>query len=597
MTLLQKTTMATLASLSNDEKLAIMEVPDVLTIDTEGLKTMLGFSVACDGLQEGFYLPFNHNKGNLTPKQQAFVFRLLAKKTLVFHNAFHDIRVLHRAGLTARFPFYCTLLMSHWLNENQLNFSLDALSKSVGGKPKEMPDAMKRMIESDGWDIVPVSLMDVYSSNDAFITHQLFRKKLPEFQAQGFDGPLWEVEQDFIRDVMGPMRDLGIKTDVEFCVREYMRGAAIMEEAITELGFKPTSPKALEKFLITDLKLPVVKHTKACKKCYPEDRRMQSVGVDTHIAKPSFDKDAMEIYEDLLDKKDDDRAKTILRYRGWLKTNSSNYKPYMNLVDDSFVLHPGYKLHGTKTGRLSCAEPNLQQIPKASNKDWNGNLKRAFVARPGFDLWTVDYSQLQFRMTCSYANQVDLIDIFNDAARDIFSEMASQMGWVRDDVKTLVYLILFGGGAKRAAVAFGVSVTQGKELVEEFHAQYPNIRKIANQAQRAAQKQGYVAYWTGRRRHFTRGSAFYRAFNAVIQGGEAEIMKRAMIRLAKEVCDSNCRMVLQIHDEIAFEIRTGMADRYLPLIQKVMEEVPVDFCKYTGNHVKFKTSTKPWGEK
>jgi DNA polymerase-1 len=268
-------------------------------------------------------------------------------------------------------------------------------------------------------------------------------------------------------------------------------------------------------------------------------------------------------------------------------------------ADEFGVLHPGYKLHGTRTGRLSCEKPALQQIPKSSDKEWNGNSKAAFIARSGFSLWTIDYSQLQFRMACSYAKQQDLIEIFNDESRDIFTEMAKEMGWLRDDVKTLVYLILFGGGATRAKNAFGLAtVDEGGALVNEFHAMYPGIKKVARQAQNFAMKMKYVQYWTGRRRHFFgREAKFYRAFNAVIQGGEAEIMKRAMIACAKEVCDENCRMVLQIHDEIAFEIRDGMEEEYLQRLQAVMERVPEDFCKFTGVPVQFRTSAKKWGEK
>lgn len=590
-----------LASLSTDQKLMMMETAPDITVDTEGVRTMMGFSVAFTGLSEGFYLPFNHAKGNLSNTEKSHVWRILSTRdSLIFHNAVHDIRVLARNGFDYRGKFYDTMLMAHWINEERQDYSLDAISRVYGGKPKSMPDSMKALLESDGWDNVPVSLMDQYSSNDAWITHELWRKLLPEFIAQGFDGELWATEQDFIRDVMGPMIDRGIKIDVGYSIREYMRGVGIMDACVKELGFKPSSRNALKAFLIDEMGLPVVKHTKSCKKCNPEDRRLRREPVSNHDGPPAFDKDAMAEYDALLEHKADERAKTILTYRGWQKTTSSNYKPYMELVDENHVLHPGYKLHGTKTGRLSCADPNLQQIPKSSDKDWNGNLKTAFIARTGYDLWTVDYAQLQFRMTCGYAGQDDLIDIFNDASRDIFTEMASQMGWLRADVKTLVYLILFGGGATRASVAFGVSVEQGKELVEEFHARYPLIKKISKAAERAAMKQGYVTYWTGRRRHFPKGSAYFRSFNSVIQGGEAEIIKRAMIRIEKEICapsNNECRLILQIHDEITFEIKTGKAEHYIPLIQKVMEEAGADFCKHVGATVAFRTSAGKWGEK
>ncbi len=116
-------------------------------------------------------------------------------------------------------------------------------------------------------------------------------------------------------------------------------------------------------------------------------------------------------------------------------------------------------------------------------------------------------------------------------------------------------------------------------------------------AQRTAQKLGYIKMWTGRRRHFPKGSAYYRAFNAAIQGGEAEIIKRCMIEIARQVCDDNCFLLLQIHDEIVFEIREGMEEKYINEAQAIMETVPMDFCNYTGVPVAFHSSAGKWGAK
>lgn len=578
--LVSRQPLSLLQTLSSDELIDMTSAATIVTVDTEGLKKMLGFSICFDGLSDGFYLPFNHAKDNLTEAQQKKIYSVLdSREALVFHNAVHDLRVLARNGFDYRGKFYDTMLMAHWINEERMSYALDKISQVYGGKPKTMPESMSMIIEQEGWDSVPLELMIQYSGNDAFIEHELFRKLLPEFQKQGFDGDLWATEQRFIRDVMGPMMDLGVKLDLEFTVKKILTGNSIMESCKQKLGYRTIGSNALTEILINKLQLPIVK--------------------TTPTGRPCFDKEAMAEYDALLERKQDPTAQTILRYRGWQKTVSANYKAYMEYVDDNGVLHPGYKLHGTKTGRLSCEKPALQQIPKSSDKEWNGDLKRAFVARSGFSLWTVDYSQLQFRMTCSYANQQDLIEIFNDSDRDIFTEMANQMGWARSDVKTLVYLILFGGGAKRARDAFNLpSIEEGGALVDEFHSLYPNIKKVSNQAKREAQAQGFVKYWTGRRRHFPKGSAYYQAFNACIQGGEAEIIKRAMILLQDKVCNEDCRMVLQIHDELAFEIADGKESLYLPRIQSIMEQVPNEqFCAFTGNYVSFTTSAGEWGKK
>lgn len=582
---------------SLDEIIDLTSAANVVTVDSEGMERMLGYSLCFDGLADGLYFPLTHiGPGNATNAQAQKMYNVLqTREHLVFHNAFHDLRVFARNGYPLNNPFYDTMLMQHWINEELTDYSLNSISKMYGFEGKQMPELMGWIIETEGWDHVPVSLMTSYSGTDAFITHGTFRKIEPQFFAE-FTPELWEVEQEFIRLVMIPMKDLGIKIDPIFCINEYEKGTKIMEECKEELKMNPGSPKQLKNLLIDELGLPVVKHTNSCKEC-----RFKNKPVESHDGPPSFDKHAMEEYDFLLERMGDKRAQTILRYRGWQKSTSASYKAFLE-KNINGIIYPNYNLHRTRTSRLSSSDPNLQQIPKSSEKEWNGDTKKAFVPRDGYNLWTVDFSQLQFRMTVAYAKQWDLIEIFNDDSRDIFQEMANaakqEILKKRDNTKTMVYLILFGGGGKRAMQAFSLpKLATGRNLVNAFHEKYPGIRKVSNEAQNTAEKLGYVKFWTGRRRHFFKGTPTYRAFNAVIQGGEAEIMKRCMIALAKEVVDENCHMVLQIHDEIAFEIRDGMEDHYLPRIKEVMERTPKDFCKYVGTDVAFKVSAKPWGDK
>lgn len=583
-------------TLTTNDKLDLLETAvkaeQIVVVDTEGINRFLGVSVAFDGLPFGMYFPIDHDQpGNISLQEKERLFDLIRRiKILSAHNAVHDLRFLKRYGVEFLGKFYDTMLMAHWINEEEFDYSLDALGRVYNLKSrKTKPQHMEDFIKTEGWDKVPITWMDEYSSMDAFAELELLGKLLPKFEAEGFDGPLWDVEQEFIRDVMAPMMERGIRMDLEFAATEYLKGVTRMETLKRELGFNPASSIAMERFA-KELDLPVVKHTGGCEKC----KKRQPV--HSHEGKRSFDKEAMKEYEVILEQQQDPRASLVLAYKGWQKTTSSNYKPYMELSVDG-ILHPGYKLHGTKTGRLSCANPNLQQIPKSSDKEWNGNLKRTFIPREGFGLWSIDYSQLQFRMTVAYAQQWDLIKVFNDATRDIFTEMAVDMKWIRDAVKTLVYLILFGGGANRASHAFNTTMAKAKVILDSFNRKYPEIDKVSKEAAMAARKQGYVTYWTGRRRHFRGNAPYYRAFNAVIQGGEAEIIKRAMIRVQKEVCDENCHLVLQIHDEIVVEITEGMEDIYLPRIQAVMEDVPRAFCEYVETHVQFKTSVNRWGEK
>src|SRR4030095_487557 len=127
-------------------------------------------------------------------------------------------------------------------------------------------------------------------------------------------------------------------------------------------------------------------------------------------------------------------------------------------------LRAEYKPHGTVTGRFSCADPNLQQIPKETDKPWNGAVKSCLIAEDGYKLYELDYSQLEFRLAASAAKEEGLLEIFDDPNRDVFTEMAAELGMDRNSTKTLNYTIQYGGGVKRIKAVFGVSASEAKSI-------------------------------------------------------------------------------------------------------------------------------------
>jgi len=567
-----------------NNQLRLMQQVSHLAIDTEGtlnhpFATTWGLSSSAFGSAQ--YFPFNHRFGVNMPKEWLPRLKEVVYNhpCLVMHNAKHDLRALRALfGEEYLGNFYCTMMMGHWVNENRFNQGLDSLSKAYGGHPKEMPDAAKSIIKAmelmgkNGWEYIPADLMYSYAAHDAFITEELFPKVKFEFDEQEFDGNLWNVEQDFIR-LMAKVEDNGVLIDQSLSERELERGLGIMADLQKELGFNPGSSKELGNFLINELGLPVILRSKKTNK-------------------PSFNKAVMEVYDELLSQRDDNRAKMILTYRGWAKTTSSNYKPYLELLGPDGRLHANFKLHGTKTGRMSCEHPNLQQIPKSGSKDWNGRLKQAFIVENGRTAWTFDFSQLEFRLGAAYGRQKRLIEIFNDDSRDVFTEMAKDLGLNRDRTKTLVYTTQFGGGVDRLMTVFGMSRLAAKAILDNFWTVNNGIAAAKNLAARRCLENGYVRYWTGRRRHFMypRDEA-HKAFNAVCQGGAFEIVKRRMVAIDKAGLNNDeCRMDLQVHDELRFDIENGKEDIYIPEIKRIMEDV-------RGFGVKFKVGADKWGAK
>jgi DNA polymerase I - 3''-5'' exonuclease and polymerase domains len=569
------------------EKASNMEV---LAVDTEGffefdnklldVSECVGLSIAGQGFE--VYLPFRHavyKHDNLPGEWLSSVAKMIEDHPrLIFHNAKHDIVALKKLGITAG-PFYDTMLMAHWIDENIPNKSLDYLSKMYGGMPKNRSAVMQGLIDMLGWAYVPPHLMEEYGANDARITWDLFYNLYPEFRAQGFDSELWDIEQNFTR-LLSSMEQRGIRVDQDLARSELEFGEKRMQEIVNELGgLNPGSNKDLQELLLNQLKLPVVKRTK------PSQRHPGG--------QPSFAKEQMEVYDELLERRNDSRAKLVREYRGWSITCGLNYKPYVERVSSDGRIRCNYKMHGTKTSRLSCEKPNLQQIPKNSDKRWNGKLKKAFIPDPGYRLWEGDYKQLEFRLSAAYGKQTDLIDVFNDESRDIFEEMSKEVGMTRFDTKTLNYTLAYGGGIDRISGVFGVSTAAARAIRSDYYSKYPGLAKATKLAALRCQEQGYIELWTGRRRHFENPEKeAHKAFNSAMQGGAAEIVKRAMLRCDKEGLNTNeCRMLLQVHDSVVFEIQEGLEDKYLPEIKKVMEDVRPSF-----RGVKFAVDIHEWSE-
>lgn len=551
-----------------------------LTVDTEGTLThphseTWGLSTSA-GLQ-GDYFAFNHMLGNNLPAEYIPKFKEVIEghSCLVMHNAKHDLRSLRNLGINYTGKFYDTQLMAHMNDENYYSKELDYLSKFHGGEPKRNSELQDQIIAAFGWEYIPVNVIRPYGANDAFITEELFHKLYPEFVSQGFDGDLWDVEQDFTR-FLADMEDTGILIDQDFCTVERERGERVLREIKDELGFNPGSPQQLGRFLLDELKLPPV--GKRGKTGY------------------SFNKENMKVYDELLERNNDHRAKRVMEYRGWAKTVGSNYRPYLEKISSDGRFRTSFKQHGTKTGRLSASI--LHQIPKTSDKEWNGKLKRAFVARPGFTLWEVDFSQLEFRLKAALANRIftgsqqHLIDVFNDPTRDIFSEMAVDLGMSRHDTKTLNYTLSYLGGIERISNVFGVSQVAAKAIKNNYYARNPGFLKFTHLAEQlCVERGGYIKFWTGRRRHFRFPSDYHKADNAAIQGGAFEIVKRQSIRVWKAglIDKMHCFVNLQVHDSLVFEIENGYEDEYLPEIIRIMEDVQPDFG------VKFRVDVHKWG--
>lgn len=465
-------------------------------------------------------------------------------------------------------------VMAHLCDENEpRNKGLDSLGLHYVGEGKVVDPYVEAEKVSGNQNITPEEMWP-YAVQDAVVTWRVWFQLVDHPVWTSLPEDIWPNKQELIRTLL-PMRRRGVRIDTELAQEYVVKGEEEMRRLGTELGYpppeKPTKAnprrlpvlgsKALEDLFIRRLGLPIVKRTKPSKK-FPEGQI-------------SFDKEAMGLYDEMLERVEGKEAQLVKSYRGWQKAVSASYKPYLELLDSDGRLRCSYKMHGTVTGRLSCSEPNLQQVPKETDKPWNGKVKECFIAREGYTLLNADFSQLELRLGTAYAQEPTLKTVFEEG-RDIFTEMAAELGWERHVTKTFVYSVQYGAGVKRIMSAFGVSKQEAQRMLRRYRSTYPAFQGLADRCTATAEARGSIKLWSGRYRHFKYPSEAYKAMNSVIQGGAADIVERVMVRCYRELdepSDGNCMMLLQVHDSITFEVKTELVDEYMPKIKAIMEDV------------------------
>jgi DNA polymerase-1 len=308
----------------------------------------------------------------------------------------------------------------------------------------------------------------------------------------------------------------------------------------------------------------------------------------TETGEPSLNKHVMEQYDAMLQASDNRTAQLVVAYRGWQRSNSACYVGYPKLSGPDNRIHPSFKIFGTKTGRLSCVEPNLQQIPRRSEKAWDGQIKNLFVPSPGFDLWEFDYGQLEFRLASLYGGDATLLTAWQNG-EDPYQQVADAVHITRQQAKTLVLSMLYGAGVDKIAYTLRISNSEAEAIRNNFRRTYPGLKRKMAAATIKASEQRHVAYWTGRRRHFGKFNPDeeHKAFNSVLQGGGFEIVKRAICKLLPLSSEEH-RMVLTIHDSIVFEIKKDHVSTFVPEVVRIME----GSSKFK---IPFKVEAKQWG--
>lgn len=479
-----------------------------------------------DGI-ETWYIPIAHNswmvKENINFSLPPDFFH---GPVVIFHNAKFDLAVLKKLGLTFPGKFYDTMLMAHLIDENRFSYGLDSISTSLIGfaKAKEQQRVMKK-----GWDEMPAYLMGIYAELDAKLTLRCYEVMKKAFEVYE---EVWEKDAEFLL-CLQDIEERGLIVDRETAFELQAKCKERIASIQGELGFDPAKTKTLHERLFSE----------------PPFGYGIRITHRTPGGKP-------QVNERFLQSCNHPVAGLILEWRGLQKALTSYYNPYIDLTENTPRIHASFKMHGTVTGRLSCENPNLQQIPR------EGYVKKLFLAEPDFELWEFDYRNIEMRLAAVYSEEDILLETFR-VEGDIHQRTADELGISRQHAKVINFLVIFGGQEGALAYNLGIPLREAEKILAKYKALYKKLFKTFDQAERTALNQGYVRLWTGRRRHFPYKSECRKAFNSVIQGGAFNIIKYSMVDLRQQ----GFVMVNQVHDSVWIQLPKTQ----LHLVKKVQE--------------------------
>jgi DNA polymerase I len=488
----------------------------------------------------------------------------------VGQNIKYDAQVLANVGISIA-PVDDTLVLSHVLDGSLHGHGMDELALIHFGhetiKYKDVTGTGKNQVT---FDRVPLDTALDYAAEDADITLRLHRLLKPRLIAEKMATVYETLERPLI-SVLERMERWGIRVDAE----ELKRLSADFNDRILELetkihalagrDFNVGSPKQLGEILFDEMSLPGGKKGKT---------GAYSTGA--------------EVLEGLAAEGHDLPAR-VLDWRQLSKLKSTYTDALTKQINaKTGRVHTSFAMAVASTGRLASSDPNLQNIPIRTEE--GRKIRRAFIAEAGFTLLSADYSQIELRLLAHVADIDTLKQAFHEGA-DIHAMTASQVfgvpidgmdPMVRRQAKAINFGIIYGISAFGLARQLGIPNAEANAYIQAYFERYPGIRDYMESTKAAARKQGFVTTLFGRKCHTPgiheknpnmRNFAERAAINAPIQGGAADIIKRAMIRLpmALEAADLSARMLLQVHDELVFEVPDAEMEATIAVVKHVME--------------------------
>ena len=551
---------------------------------------LVGFSFSFNE-SEAYYVPFAHFylgvPEQVSEKDAALAMKKIFNSKVVGHNIKFDLHFVSRFLNDESLEIYADSMILAWLINPESALALDKLSdKLLDHTMVAFKDTVKK-----GETFAGVELEDAckYAAEDAYITlklFNLFNQKLELQSATHLIKESQDIEVPFIKTLLSMERE-GIKVDSgfleKFLVEVKDRLSNLTKEIHMLAGseFNINSTKQLGVVLFEDLGLPVGKKTKTG---YSTDEKVLNSLKDKHKI-----------------------VALLLEYREVYKLFSTYIEPLLklSLEDKRSRIHTSFIQTGTATGRLSSKNPNLQNIPARS--ELGLKIREAFVAPEGKKLIGIDYSQIELRLLAHFSQDRVLVDAFNHD-KDIHTQTAialfgeEEASSKRAVAKTVNFGLLYGMGQKKLSDTLGITTKEAKEIIERYFESFPTVKTYFRSIVDSSKEFGYVETLLKRRRYFDYENAtpmFKAAYeresvNSVFQGSASDLIKLSMNKIHKVIKEEKleARMLLQIHDELIFEVDADKAEslgtRFKEIMESIMElNIPLKASMNIGDN---------WGE-
>lgn len=545
---------------------------------------LIGVSIALKE-KEAFYIPlFDQNPAEFNKSEFFQVFgEILSFESIkkIGQNIKYDYQILKKYA-PLKGIYFDTLLGAYLLDPDEKKYNMDYLAlKYLNYQTIHYHDLVEK-----GKTLLNVDLNAVknYSCEDADITLRLYNKIHIQLKENALERVFFELEMPLI-EILAEMELLGIKLDLTTLksLEELLsQKIAMLEKEIHELAglpFNINSTRQVGEILFDKMGLPSLKKTKT------------GYSTDESVL------EELKVYP---------IAAKILEYRKMNKLLNTYIQTLPSYMIDGRI-HTSYHQSGTATGRLSSSEPNLQNIP--TREEIGNQIRKSFVAEEGFVFISADYSQVELRIFAALSGDENMKEAFLKD-RDVHKFTASLIFGVPEEqvdhfqrgvAKTINFGIIYGMGPFKLSQEIGISLGQAKQFIERYFQFFPGIRKYMEVLKEDAKRAGYVKTLFGRKRYLRyinsgnknlRESDERTAVNSAIQGTNADILKKVMIEIFPGLKQYQARLLLQIHDELLFEVPETQSEKIKKFIQDKMEntvklKVPLKVTISCG---------KNWGE-